>query len=157
MEAPRTKEVDMKILALGFALMVALAPFHHADGEELPAMTVWKNPLCGCCGNWVAHMRANGFSVKVHETENLEQMKKMAGIPEPLQSCHTARVGDYVVEGHVPAADVKRLLAARPAARGLAVPGMPSGSPGMENGAHDAYDVILFERDGGTRVFSSHK
>jgi hypothetical protein len=147
----------MRGLALAFALIVALAPFHGATGEEPAAMTVWKTPWCGCCGNWVAHMRANGFRVEVREVEDLEPVKKMAGVPGPLQSCHTASVGGYVVEGHVPAADVKRLLATRPAARGLATPGMPSGSPGMENGERDPYDVILIERDGGMRVFSSHK
>ncbi len=147
----------MRFLALCFAAVMALAPFHRLAAEELPAMTVWKNPSCGCCGNWVEHMRAAGFRVAVREVEDLDGIKRMAGVPEPLQSCHTAQVGGYVVEGHVPAADIKRLLAERPAGRGLAVPGMPSGSPGMENGMRDPYDVILLKRDGRAEVFSSHR
>ncbi len=147
----------MRFLTLCFAAFVALAPFHRLAADELPAMTVWKNPSCGCCGNWVEHMQAAGFRVAVREVEDLDGIKRMAGIPGPLQSCHTAEVGGYVVEGHVPAEDIKRLLAERPAGRGLAVPGMPSGSPGMENGMRDPYDVILLKRDGRAEVFSSHR
>jgi len=133
-----------------------LVPAASALAEQAPAMTVWKNPSCGCCGGWVEHMRANGFRVTVKEVEDLDPIKKLAGIPEELQSCHTARVGDYTIEGHVPAADVKRLLRDQPAARGLAVPGMPSGSPGMENGQYDAYDVLLIGKDGRTGVYGSY-
>ncbi len=147
----------MRFLVLCFAAFVTLAPFHRLAADELPAMTVWKNPSCGCCGNWVEHMQAAGFRVAVREVEDLDGIKRMAGIPEPLQSCHTAEVGGYVVEGHVPAEDIKRMLAERPAGRGLAVPGMPSGSPGMENGMRDPYDVILLKRDGRAEVFSSHR
>lgn len=120
-------------------------------------MTVWKTPWCGCCGKWVAHMRSAGFKVQVKEVEGLAKIKRLAGIPERLRSCHTASVGGYKIEGHVPAGDVKRLLETRPKVDGLAVPGMPSGSPGMENGEHDPYDVVAFTRDGKTEVFSSYK
>ena len=102
-------------------------------------------------------MEDAGFNVTVKNTEELDTVKKLAGIPDKLQSCHTASVGGYKIEGHVPAADIKRLLAARPPVIGLAVPGMPSGSPGMENGERDPYDVLAFTRDGTTKVFSSHK
>ena len=144
------------LLAL-LGLLGPLGPAAPALAEDLPAMTVWKSPWCGCCGDWVAHMRAAGFAVRVQEVEDLTAVKRMAAVPDALQSCHTARVDGYTVEGHVPAADVLRLLEERPEARGLAVPGMPSGSPGMENGQRDPYDVLLLGRDGGTEVFSSHR
>lgn len=101
-------------------------------------------------------MRANGHSVHVQNMENLDMIKKMAGVPDRLQSCHTAMVSGYAVEGHVPAKDIARLLAERPKAKGLAVPGMPAGSPGMEQGAPERYDVLLFQRDGSTSVYSKH-
>ena len=107
-------------------------------------MTVYKSPTCGCCKSWIAHMKRNGHSVKVQNLEDLERIKKMAGVPEPFQSCHTAMVDGYVVEGHVPAKDVHRLLADRPKARGIAVPGMPAGSPGM-GGKAERYDVLMFQ------------
>ena len=135
-------------------LFGAMAP---AIADQLPLVTVWKSPSCGCCGNWVAHMEDAGFSVKVENTEELDSVKKLAGIPDELQSCHTATVGGYKIEGHVPAADIKRLLTERPTVNGLSVPGMPSGSPGMENGERDPYDVLAFTRDGKTTVFSTHK
>lgn len=141
-------------------IFVAIAMMTYMTGAtaaELPTMTVWKSPLCGCCGNWVAHMQAAGFKVVTKEVETLDKVKRLAGIPETLQSCHTAEVGGYKIEGHVPAADVKRLLATKPQVHGLAVPGMPSGSPGMENGERDAYDVLTFTRDGRTKLFASHK
>ena len=125
--------------------------------EELPAMTIWKSPWCGCCGKWVEHMRAAGFEVQVNEVEDLSVVKRMAAVPNDLESCHTARVGGYTVEGHVPAADIIRLLDEQPDAHGLVVPDMPSGSPGMENGERDPYDVLLLRRDGETEVFSSHR
>ncbi len=146
----------MALLRAGLAALVLLLSPVIALAGELPRMTVWKDPSCGCCGNWVQHMREAGFDVTVRDREDMDQLKRLAGVPEGLQSCHTARVGNYMVEGHVPAADVKRLLAEQPDAHGLAVPGMPSGSPGMENGEFDRYDVLLFQRGGNTKVFSSH-
>ena len=142
------------VLALGLAAggwtMLANGPAAAAE------MTVWKTPWCGCCEAWVAHMRANGFAVTVNEAPDLAPVKRMAGVPDALQTCHTALVEGYTIEGHVPADDVKRLLAERPDAGGLAVPGMPVGSPGMEQGGTtEPYDVILFGGDGRT-VFSRH-
>lgn len=150
------KDVTMRILALCFILAAAFAPVQPARSDGLPPMTVWKTPWCGCCANWVAHMRESGFAVTVHDVEKIGAIKRAAGVSKRLGSCHTAKVGGYVVEGHVPAADVKRLITLRPEARGLAAPGMPAGSPGMEVGRRDAYDVLLFRADGGAKVFSSH-
>jgi len=147
----------MKRLAIALAVVSILGSTAPVFAEELPAMTVWKTPSCGCCGNWVKHMRAAGFEVRVENVDDLGPVKRLAAVPEKLQSCHTARVGRYTVEGHVPASDILRLLKERPNAVGLAVPGMPSGSPGMENGDHDPYEVLMLKRDGETAVFSSYR
>ena len=147
----------MKRFAVVLAVLGALGSAAHAIADELPAMTVWKSPWCGCCGKWVEHMRAAGFEVRVKEVEDLGLVKRMAAVPENLQSCHTARVDGYTVEGHVPAADVARLLRERPDALGLVVPGMPSGSPGMETGARDPYDVLMLKQGGETEVFNSYR
>lgn len=119
-------------------------------------LEVYKSPTCGCCGAWVEHMESNGYTVNVHEQQNLQSIKEQAGILPGKGSCHTAFIEGYAIEGHVPAADVDRLLKERPDARGLTVPGMPVGSPGMEMGDRkDAYDVLLFDEDS-TEVFSHH-
>jgi hypothetical protein len=118
-------------------------------------VTVHKDPNCGCCGGWVAHLRVNGFEAKVIETTKLNPIKAKLGVPLDLAACHTAEIEEYVIEGHVPASAIKRFLAERPEARGLAVPGMPQGSPGM-TGEYEQYDVILFglkER----RVYATYK
>lgn len=117
-----------------------------ADGDQFrPLLVVHKTPWCGCCTAWVDHMREAGFAVRVTEMEDLEPLKARHGVTAELASCHTALIGGYVVEGHVPAADVARLLKERPEATGLAVPGMPVGSPGMEMGnEQDPYEVVLF-------------
>ena len=124
-----------------------------------PVIEVWKSATCECCGNWVKHLEANGFTAKVNAASPsmLDQLKKEAGIGEKLASCHTAKIEGYVIEGHVPAPDVKRLLAEKPDAIGLTVPGMPSGSPGMEQGMKfDPYKVLLIKKDGTTEVFSNY-
>lgn len=124
---------------------------------EPVAITVYKSPTCGCCGDWIKHLQEQGFAVTAHNRDDMNRIKAEAGLPPRLASCHTAFVGDYVVEGHVPGADIKRLLAEQPAAAGLAVPGMPIGSPGMEMGGRsDAYDVLLFQQDGSARVFQHY-
>lgn len=124
----------------------------------LPEVTVWRSPSCGCCGDWIAHMRAAGFSVRDVVQPAMHQVKTRLGVPARYASCHTATVGQYLLEGHVPASDVKRLLAEAPEGRGLLVPGMPIGSPGMEvpGRANDAYDVLLLDDTGGVSVFASH-
>jgi hypothetical protein len=119
-------------------------------------ITVHKTPWCGCCTGWSAHLRRAGFDVTEIKHDDLTPIKQMMGVPAALESCHTAEVEGYAIEGHVPAADIKKLLATRPDAAGLAVPGMPTGSPGMEDGHNrDAYDVMLFGAKG-MRVFNHY-
>ena len=120
----------------------ALTPV-GASASAWPSVTVHKDPTCGCCSGWVAHLELNGFDVRVIETTDLNRLKTRRGVPFDLAGCHTAEIDKYVVEGHVPAAALKRFLSERPAALGLSVPGMPSGSPGM-TGDYEEYDVILF-------------
>lgn len=127
--------------------------------DEIADMTVkvYKSPACGCCEAWVEHLRAAGFEVEVEDTNALAAVKAEQGVPAALQSCHTAVVGDYVFEGHVPVEDMVSFLQEAPDARGLAVPGMPVGSPGMEQGDRvDPYDVIMFD-ESGSRVYRSHR
>jgi hypothetical protein len=119
-------------------------------------ITVYKSPTCGCCSAWVDHLKAHGFRVAVKNADNLGVIKQEQGVSRELASCHTATVEGYVIEGHVPAADIKRLLAERPAVAGLAVPGMPMGSPGMEGPRKESYQVISFDKEGQTAVFSHH-
>jgi hypothetical protein len=137
--------------------LIALAlmgPSMSAVGAA--GVTVYKDPNCGCCSAWVDHLKANGFSVAVHNVKDMAPHKKKLGVPERLASCHTAVVDGYTIEGHVPATEIKRLLAERPRASGLAVPGMPEGSPGMETGKRDPYDVLLFDTDGKATVYKSY-
>jgi hypothetical protein len=129
----------------GTAITGAFAALGPARAQALPTITVTKDPLCGCCAAWTDHLRAAGFAVEVIESGEVNRLKIRLGVPGDLASCHTAEVQGYVLEGHVPAADVMRLLSERPQARGLAVPGMPMGSPGMEmEGMADSYEVVLF-------------
>ncbi len=134
-----------------------LAPALMAQAR--PQVEVWKDPNCGCCKDWVIHMEANGFDVKVHDSGNAAARKRL-GVPEKLGSCHTALVGGYAIEGHVPAREVQRLLKDRPVAVGLSVPGMPVGSPGMDGKIYgdrkDPYDVLLISRNGSTRIYQSY-
>ncbi|MDX1756951.1 MAG: DUF411 domain-containing protein [Marinobacter sp.] len=144
------------ILALGFASGLFLGTPGHA--ETAPTITVYKSPTCGCCRDWVRHLEENGFEVEAIDTQNLNTIKAQAGLTPALASCHTAFVNDYVIEGHVPARDIHRLLAQDLPARGLSVPGMPVGSPGMELGdRQDAYQVLLFNEQGQTRVFADYR
>lgn len=124
--------------------------------QHTPELQVFKNPNCGCCGKWVEHMNKAGFKSQVTEQQNLGELKSQLGIAPQYQSCHVARSGKYVFEGHVPAAEIKRFLASPPAgAIGLAVPGMPIGSPGMEMGdRHQDYNVLLLNKDGSSEVFA---
>lgn len=120
-----------------------------------PAIEVYKSPTCGCCGKWVEHLRANGFDATIHHVADLNAVRAQAGVPVQLASCHTARIGGYVIEGHVPAADIRKLLAERPSAVGLAIPGMPAAAPGMDMPG-PAFDVLLFDAAGKTRIFHSY-
>jgi len=126
--------------------------------SSLPPVTVHKNPSCGCCVLWVEHMQAAGFRVEVRNIDNMEPVKSRLGVPFGKGSCHTAEVGGYFVEGHVPADDIKHLLAQKPSGKGLVLPGMPMGSPGMEmpDGRTQPYTVELVQADGRTAVFAEH-
>jgi hypothetical protein len=125
-----------------------------------PLAEVWKDPSCGCCGDWLTHLEKSGFALRVHETGNTGARAQL-GIPVKLGSCHTARIGGYAIEGHVPAREIKRLLKEQPKAIGLAVPGMPMGSPGMDGPAYgkrkDPYDVLLVQADGSSTVYQSYR
>lgn len=138
-------------------LSLAAAGIHAQPGR--PLVEVWKDPSCGCCQDWIKHMEAHGFATRVHDSGNTEARTRL-GLPVKYGSCHTAKVGGYVLEGHVPASDVQRLLKERPRALGLAVPGMPIGSPGMDGpeykGRKDAYQVLLISRDGTATTFRSY-
>jgi hypothetical protein len=135
------------------ALTLVLATQLYAAG---PKITVYKTKTCGCCGKWVDHLRANGFEPVVNDVPSTAEYRKKYGVPDALASCHTAVVGTYAVEGHIPAADIHRLLKQKPKANGIAVPGMPMGSPGMEGPRREAYSVYLFDASGRTSVFQKH-
>ncbi|MBA3909937.1 MAG: metal-binding protein [Rhodobacter sp.] len=145
------------ILLAGPGLIAITATPLLAEADE--QIHVVKDPGCPCCNAWIGYLRDNGFNVSFEErsVEDLAIYKRERGIPEALSSCHTATIGDYTVEGHVPAADIRRLVAERPAAVGLTVPGMPMGSPGMgPESARQAYDVLLVGLDGSSSVFTSY-
>ncbi len=152
----------MKMQRRQFAATIAAACTIPAFAVQNAAalVEVWKDPSCGCCKDWIKHLEANGFAVRVFETGNTA-MRARLGMPAKFGSCHTARVGGYVVEGHVPAREIRRLLQSRPAALGLAVPGMPVGSPGMDGpeygGRRDPYDVLLVQSAGTSGVFQSYR
>ena len=144
------------------ACTIGLACSGDRSAREEPTgnatlITVYKSPTCGCCTAWVDHLRNEGFRVVAIDTTDLEPIKRRYDVPRRLSSCHTAVVGNYVIEGHVPAADIRRLLAERPQIRGLAVPGMPQGSPGMETGVTERYDVLALMGDGKATVFATHR
>lgn len=143
---------------LGAALMLPLAGAWATPAR--PLAEVWKDASCGCCKDWIAHMEKAGFDVRVHETGNTV-VREQFGIPVKFGSCHTARIGGYAIEGHVPAREIQRLLKEKPKAVGLAVPGMPIGSPGMDGPAYnnrkDPYDVLLIQQDGNARVYQTYR
>lgn len=119
-------------------------------------ITVYKSPTCGCCKEWVKHLQANGFKVTSKDVPDVVPYKEVNGVPPTLGACHTARVNGYTIEGHVPAADIQRLLKERPKVVGLAVPGMPTGSPGMEGAYKERYETLAFDRNGRTTVYARH-
>lgn len=135
-----------------FVLLLALVGAPALAAE----VVVYKDANCGCCKKWIAHLEANSFRVKAHDVADLVASKSAHGVPPRLYACHTAEVGGYVIKGHVPAADIRRLLKERPKVRGPAVPGMPVGSPGMEGAYTERYDVLGFDKDGRTVVYARH-
>ena len=164
MQQPTTRRHSLKLLA---ALAVSLSgiPALASAATAKTPMEVWKDPSCGCCKDWIVLMEQNGFDVKVHEVGNNDMRAKL-GLPERLGSCHTALVGGYLIEGHVPVADVRKLIKEKPKALGITVPGMPVGSPGMDGpeygGRKHPYDVLLVTKnfmnsDVSTRVFTSYR
>ena len=140
------------------ALLAALlsATAFNAIANDLPEVEVYKSPYCGCCTEWSTHMTDNGFRVKPINVDDVPAVRARLGMPERYGSCHTAKIGNYVIEGHVPAADIKRLLREKPTALGLAAPGMPGGSPGMENAKREPYEVLLVGNDRKAKVFARH-
>lgn len=146
----------LRTLALMLACIGAGAAWGQTAVPSTP-VTVYKSPTCGCCGKWVEHLRENGFEVETVDVNAMTSVKESLGVPRSMHSCHTAQVGGYVIEGHVPAEDIRRLLQQRPPIAGLAVPGMPIGSPGMEGPNPQAYDVIAFDAQGGANVFSHQR
>lgn len=148
-----SKKFRTALMALASSAFILLSSAAAAN----PEIEIFKSPSCGCCTKWADYLKDNGFDVKLKETENLNPIKMNARIPAGKGSCHTAFIDGYVIEGHVPAEDIKRLIEEKPDAQGLTVPGMPIGSPGMEMGARkDAYQVLIFQKDGSTEVFSEH-
>lgn len=137
------KRVTAILAAALLGLSLSVAAFAQQTVVE-----VYKSPSCGCCTDWIKHLRQNGFSVKAHDVADASEYRAKFGVPDQLGSCHTAVVGGYAIEGHVPAREIKRLLAEKPKAKGLAVPGMPRGSPGMEGPVSDPYEVLLFQASG---------
>lgn len=158
------KHASLVIVALGLAVAgcnrfdsAQMSPVAHVTAAEAPKLIVYKNATCGCCGLWVEHMRKAGFATEVHDVDNMSPIKERVGVPYSMGSCHTAQVGGYFVEGHVPAEQVLRLLKEKPKAKGLTVPAMPIGSPGMEQGdTKQPYEVHLVNPDGTTTVYARY-
>jgi hypothetical protein len=150
-----------KVLALGAAFVAltlttgAVAPSVDATPKQ-PKITVYKDPSCGCCKSWIEHLIKHGYSVDAKDTPKMAEIKRTLGVPDALTSCHTAVVNGYLIEGHVPAEDIAKLLKAKPKVAGLAVPGMPTGSPGMEGPRKVHYQVLSFDKNGKTKVFASY-
>lgn len=157
---------DLWWVGLGFitfaAIMLGAMVTHHAPANVLAAappntVVVYKSPTCSCCSKWIEHLQQAGFRVEVHNESEMGQIKKQLGIPKKLASCHTAIINGYLIEGHVPAEDIRQLLTQRPKAKGLIVPGMPVGSPGMEVGTRvDPYDVMLVADGQAPATFAHH-
>jgi len=143
---------------LGLALAGVMSLWAAAPRAADDTMTIYMSPTCGCCAKWVDHVKAAGFKTVVHEEEGMDTVKESLGVPRDMRSCHTAQVDKYLIEGHVPAEDIRKLLAAKPRAAGLAAPGMPASSPGMAvpGAPHEPYDVLIFRHDGTSEVFAHH-
>ncbi len=150
----------LRAFAVAALAPAALAVSRAVDAQALPEIEVWKSPTCGCCKDWIKHLEANGFKVKAVDVADSRFVRAKFGMPAQLGSCHTGLVGGYVVEGHVPAREIKRLLREKPKALGISVPGMPIGSPGMDgpvyNGVKDPYNVLLVQANGTARIYASY-
>jgi hypothetical protein len=146
----------IRTFALLFLAALAWSPAGTAVAQRIQVVTVYKTATCGCCKDWVTHLEANGFRVDSHDVTDLDRIKSNLGVRPQYASCHTAIADGYTLEGHVPAADIKRLLAERPKGRGLAVPGMPGGAPGMESAPKQPYATLLLDDQGGAQVYAQH-
>jgi hypothetical protein len=150
-----------RLLALSAAFVLSLGAGQAQQGAKAPAaakpqdITVWRTATCGCCGKWVEHLKTSGFNPTVHVVQNTDEVPAAKGVPRELRSCHTATVNGYTVEGHVPADVIQKLLKEKPKVAGIAVPGMPAGSPGMESPTPQPYDIVAFDAAGKTKVFAS--
>ena len=158
---PLSRRSVLQLSLISVSAAILSRPLLAATGTATPVITVWKTPTCGCCKAWVSHLRKNGFEVVTNDVSDTTAIRKKLGLPDQYGSCHTANLGNYVIEGHVPAEDIRKLLQDKPVARGLSVPGMPLGSPGMEGagpftGERHAYNVLLVLNDGHARVFKSY-
>ncbi len=140
-------------VAAGAMVFTGFFGFGPAKAEEI---IVYKSPSCECCGDWAMHLRQNGFDVSVKNMEDIDPVKRQAGVPYEMESCHTAFVSGYAVEGHVPAENISRILAERPKIKGLAVPGMPASAPGMDGPDPEPYTVYSFDADGKTKVYATY-
>ena len=151
----RTSGLALSFLAL--ALTTGAAPISPVDpGSRNPTITVYKDPGCSCCKSWIEHLVKHGYRVDAKDTPAMTEVKHTLGVPDALTACHTAVVNGYLIEGHVPAADIARLLKEKPKVAGLAVPGMPMGSPGMEGPRKQHYQVLSFDKAGKTKIFASY-
>jgi hypothetical protein len=151
----RTFALGVSIVAL--ALTTGAAPVSSIEAaDKKPTITVYKDPSCGCCKSWIEHLIKHGYRVDAKDTPEMPGIKRSLGVPDRLSACHTAIVNGYLIEGHVPAADIARLLKEKPKVAGLAVPGMPMGSPGMEGPQKQHYQVFSFDKAGKTKVFASY-
>lgn len=155
------KKQFVRTLSLGASFLAlvlttgAARPSAGVTSKE-PTITVYKDASCGCCKSWIEHLIKHGYRVDAKDSDDMTEIKRSLGVPEALTSCHTAVVNGYLIEGHVPAADIARLLKTKPKVAGLAVPGMPMGSPGMEGPRTQKYDVLSFDKAGKTKVFASY-
>ena len=152
--ALKTKEFIMKLLRTLLSLLLLVSA--GAFAQSKPHVEVYKSASCGCCGAWVDHLKENGFDVKVNNVDDVSAERKQLGMPERLAACHTAKVGNYLIEGHVTAADIQRLLKEKPRALGIAVPSMPPGAPGMPSAKPIPYNTLLVATDGSTQVYTQH-
>jgi hypothetical protein len=151
----RTFALGVSFLALALTTGAA-PPSGRGAAAKKPTITVYKDPSCGCCKSWIEHLIRHGYRVDARDTPEMTEIKRTLGVPDRLSACHTAVVNGYLIEGHVPAADIARLLNEKPKVAGLAVPGMPMGSPGMEGPRSQHYQVLSFDKTGKTKVFASY-
>lgn len=151
----RTFAFAVSFLALALTTAAAPAPATDPDGKK-PTITVYKDPSCGCCKSWIEHLIKHGYRVDARDTPEMNEIKRTLGVPHKLSACHTAVVNGYLIEGHVPAADIARLLKEKPKVAGLAVPGMPMGSLGMDGPRTQHYQVLSFDKAGKTKIFASY-